>query len=182
MKDIEGIHNVLSVLKPHWAQIEEDFNLQNDRFLALASTDHDTIGRVLKAHLVVEIFINDFLKAHYGIDDLEELRLSFVQKAKLLPKSKSSAAFIRPGILQLNSVRNKFGHRLNHQIENHEISAIYEVLQVARTGVHFASEIEAIEAFAPIACAFLKVPPPELQQLFMDAFANVRSYEPENDG
>ena len=82
----------------------------------------------------------------------------------------------------MNAVRNKFGHRLKHKIEGHEISAIYEVLQVARSGVRFASPVEAIEAFAPVACAFLAVPPPELQQLFMEAFAHVRSYQPAIDG
>jgi hypothetical protein len=182
MKDIDGIQDVLRVLEPQWARIEADFNRQNDRFLALAAADHDTIGRVLRTHLIIENFIGDFLMAHYSIDNLDELRLTFAQKAKLLPQSKSSAAFVRPGIIQLNAVRNKFGHRLNHTIEICEISAIYEVLQVARSGVRFASQVEAIEAFAPIACAFLAVPPPELQQLFMEAFAHVRSYEPANDG
>jgi hypothetical protein len=137
---------------------------------------------VLRAHLVIESFLGEFLVAHYGNDEIDELRLTFAQKAKLLPQSKSSAACVRPGIIQLNAVRNKFGHRLNHKIESHEISAIYEVLRVARSGVNFASPVDAIEAFAPVACAFLSVPPAELQQLFMEAFAHVRSYEPTNDG
>lgn len=182
MKDIDGIHDVLRVLEPHWAKIEENFNHQNSRFLELAAADHDMIGRVLKAHLVIETFLGEFLMAHYSIEDLAGLRLTFAQKAKLLPQHNSSAAFVRPGIIQLNTVRNNFGHRLNHKIERHEISAIYEVLQIARSGIHFSSEVEAIEAFAPIACAFLSVPPRDLQQLFMEAFANVRSYEPENIG
>lgn len=180
MKDIDGIQEVLRVLEPHWGRIEADFKHQNERFLELAAADHDMIGRVLKAHLVIESFLGEFLMAHYRIEDLSELRLTFAQKAKLLPQSKSSAAFVRPGIIQLNAVRNKFGHRLNHIIQSHEISAIYEVLQVARSGVQFASQVDAIEAFAPIACAFLTVPPPDLQQLFMEAFAHVHSYEPEN--
>lgn len=180
MNDIDGIHDVLRVLKPQWKTIEADFHRHNERFLALAEANHETIGRVLRAHLVIESFLGDFLVAHYGIDEIDGLRLTFAQKAKLLPQTKSSAAFVRPGIIQLNSVRNKFGHRLNHTIEGHEISAIYEVLQVARPDVSFASPVEAIEAFAPVACAFLAVPPPELQQLFMEAFAHVRSYEPAN--
>jgi hypothetical protein len=180
MKDIEGIQDALRVLEPHWAEIEEDFNRQNRRFLELAAADHNMIGRVLKAHLVIETFLGEFLTAHYGIEDLSALRLTFAQKAKLLPQFNSSAAFVRPGIIQLNAVRNKFGHRLNHAIEHHEISAIYEVLQIARSGIQFPSQVEAIEAFAPIACAFLTVPPPHLQQIFMEAFANIRSYEPQN--
>lgn len=180
MKDIHGIDQVLGILAPHWKQIEEDFDRHNRRFLELAEVDHDAIGRVLRAHLVIESFMDTFLAQHYGIENIEELRLSFHQKAKLLPAQGSSAAAVRPGILQVNSVRNKFGHRLNHQIERHEISAVLEVLASARPGSVFGSEVEAIEAFAPVACAFLSVPPPHLQQLFLQAFANVRSYEPQS--
>jgi hypothetical protein len=182
MKDIEGIEHVLHVLEPHWSEIEEDFDRHNRRFLELAAADHDAIGRVLRAHLVIESFLNTSLVSCYGIEDISELKLSFFQKAKLLPTRDSSAAFVRPGILQLNSVRNKFGHRLNHEIERHEISAILEALAVARPGIDFTNPILAIEAFTPVACAFLSVPPPHLQQLFMEAFANVRSYNPENGG
>lgn len=182
MKDIDGIQDVLRVLEPHWGRVEAEFNRQNERFLELAAADHKMIGRVLKAHLVIENFLGEFLTDHYGIEDFSELRLTFSQKAKLLPQTKSSAAFVRPGIIQLNAVRNKFGHRLNHTIESHEISAIYEVLQIARSGIQFSSQVEAIEAFAPIACAFLAVPPPELQELFMEAFAKIHSYQPKDAG
>jgi hypothetical protein len=56
MKDIEGIENVVQILKPHWPEIEADFERHNARFLELAATDHDAIGRVLRAHLIVENF------------------------------------------------------------------------------------------------------------------------------
>jgi hypothetical protein len=179
MNDIDGIHAVLEVLAPHWNQIEADFDRHNNRFLELASADHDAIGRVLRAHLVIESFLDTFLRIQYDLESLEQLRLSFYQKALLLPAAGSSAAFVRPGILQLNALRNKFGHELNHQIGQHEVSAIYAVLQVARAHVVFESPLDAIEAFAPIACAFLSVPPPHLQALFMEAFSKVKSYVPE---
>lgn len=179
MKDIDGINQVLQVLQPHWKQIEDDFDRHNQRFLALAAADHDTIGRVLRAHLVIESFLDTFLSSHYGIENIEDLRLSFFQKAKLLPSKGSSSAAVRPGILQVNAVRNKFGHRLNHAIEQHEISAVHEMLSLARRGLHFADAVQAIEAFAPVACAFLSVPPEHLQKAFVDAFAQVRSHEPD---
>jgi hypothetical protein len=182
MKDIEGIEKVLQVLEPHWSEIQSDFDRHNQRFLQLAAADHDAIGRILRAHLVIESFLDTFLTTLYGIEDFSELKLSFFQKAKLLPSQRSSAAFVRPGILQINAVRNKFGHRLNHDVQGHEISAVHEALRVARPGINFEAPISAIEAFAPVACAFLSVPPAQLQQLFMEAFANVRSYNPENGG
>lgn len=113
--------------------------------------------------MVVENFINSYLPDFYGIEALEELRLSFAQKAKLLPTRRSSGAFVRPGIIQPNAVRNKFGHRLDHQIDFNEIEAITRALAITRTGVEFNSPVEAIEAFAPVACAFLSIPPKHLQ-------------------
>lgn len=179
MKDIDGIHEILATLQPHWKEIESDFDRHNGTFLKLYEADHDAIGRVLKTHLVIENFINDFLVSHYELEDLQALRLGFYQKALLLPSKGSAAAFIRPGILQLNAVRNKFGHSLNHEIQQHEISAIYEALNVARSGVQFKTALDAIEAFAPIACAFLSVPPKHLQDLFVSAFSKVHSHLPE---
>jgi len=178
MKDIEGIEQALAVLKPHWAEIEADFEQQNRRFLELLSVDHEPIGRVLRAHLVIENFLDSFLSNFYGIEDIEDLRLSFAQKVKLLPSRQSSAAFVRPGIIQLNAVRNKFGHRINQPVEGHELSAVYEALQHARPDTKFSSQVDAIEAFAAVACAFLSVPPAHLQKLFVEAFSHVRSYEP----
>jgi hypothetical protein len=181
MKDIDGIQEVLAVLQPHWAEIEQNFNAQNDRFKKLNDADANAIGRVLRAHLVIENFLDTYLVEYLGTDDYAALRLTFIQKAKLLPTKASSAAFVRPGIIQLNALRNKFGHTLGHEVERHEIFDIYEVLRVARKDAFEADPFDAIEAFTPIACAFLSVPPKHLQRLFAEAFANVTSYAPEQD-
>lgn len=178
MNDIEGIEKAVAALQPYWQEIEADFNDHNERFLKLLAVDHEPIGRILRAHLVIENFLDMFLTNFYEIDEFDDLRLTFAQKAKLLPSRRSSAAFVRPGIIQLNTIRNKFGHEINHSIEDHNMSAIYEVLRYARPNFQFESQIEAIEGFAAVACAFLSVPPKHLQGLFMKAFAEIRSFNP----
>ncbi len=178
MRDIEGIEEAMEVLRPHWNEIEADFNRENERFLALAATDHEAVGRVLRAHLIIENFMNSYLTNLFGFEDIDSLRLSFAQKAKMLPQSRSSAAWLRPGIIQLNAVRNKYGHRLNHSVEFSAIGSITEVLSVSRRGVAFSTPIDAIEAFAPVACAFLAVPPQHLQDAFREAFSRVHSATP----
>lgn len=178
MKDIEGIEQAIAVLQPQWQEIEADFNRHNERFLKLLSVDHEPIGRILRAHLIIENFLNTFLANFYEIEDFDDLRLTFVQKAKLLPSRRSSAAFVRPGIIQLNAVRNKLGHEVEYSIEHHHLSTVYEVLRYARPTIKFMSHIEAIEAFAAVACAFLSVPPRHLQELFINAFAGLRSFNP----
>ncbi len=178
MNDIEGIEKAVAALQPYWQEIEADFNSHNERFLKLLAVDHEPIGRILRAHLVIENFLDMFLTNFYQIEEFDDLRLTFAQKAKLLPSRRSSAAFVRPGIIQLNTIRNKFGHKIDHSIEDHNLSAIYEVLRHARPNVEFESQIKVIEGFAAVACAFLSVPPKHLQELFMEAFAEVRSFNP----
>jgi len=181
MKDIEGMEQALKELLPHWKEIEADFNRHNDRFLQLLSVDHEPSGRVLRVHLIIENFLDGFLINFYEIEDFSDLRLTFAQKARLLPSRRSSATFVRPGIIQLNSVRNQFGHKIDQDIGNHNLSAVYEALRHTRPDTEFKTPIDAIEAFAAVACAFLSVPPKHLQDVFMKAFTNIRSYNPVAD-
>lgn len=180
MKDIDGVHQVLEVLKPHMEYVEKHFSEINKTFIDLMAQSHDDIGRVLKCHLVVEHFLTNFIAEFYKIERLEELQLRFSQKVELIPMAGGSASFVRPGIIQLNRIRNKLGHDLSTKVERHNISAIYEVLAIARKGLDFGDPIKAIEAFTPIACAFLSLPPPELQGIFMDAFKKIVTYDPES--
>ncbi|WP_152455749.1 hypothetical protein [Roseivivax sp. THAF40] len=182
MRDIEGIEEAIEILRPHWSDIEENFQRQNERYLAMASTDHEVAGRVLRAHLIIENFLNSYLVEIFKFDDFDDLRLSFSQKAKMLPKSKVGAAWVRPGIIQLNSVRNKYGHRLDHTVEFPAISAIMEVISVSRSGQEFSTPLDAIEAFAPVACAFLTVPPRHLSEAFAQAFKYVHTATPVDNG
>ena len=87
--------------------------------------------------------------------NLEELKLSFSQKIKLLKDDLSAAAFVKQGIQNVNSVRNKFSHTLSPKIEWGAINNVTEVLKIARKDMVYAEPIDAIEAFAPVACAFL---------------------------
>lgn len=174
MREIEGIEIVVERLRPHMAQIEQRFKEENARFIALMSKPHDVIGRLLKCHLVVEHYLERFLSEHYGIEAVDEAKLNFFNKAMLLPKAASSAAFVRPGILKLNSLRNKIGHNLGGEPRFDDLGPIIDVLEIARAGIEFASPVEAIEAFTTVACTWLIVPPRGHQALFAEAFAEVR--------
>ena len=178
MRDIEGIEQVIQALKPHWAAIEDDFNRENARFKALFASDHDTLGRVLKCHLIVENYVGRYLQTHLQLQHLDDARLTFAQKAALLPSHGAAAAFVKPGILRLNAIRNKFGHTLQPILTAGDLGAMQTVLATARAGVVFATPVDAIEAFTTVACTWLMVPPPALQQVFLAAFAQVRTAGP----
>jgi len=174
MREIDGIEKVVASLKPHMPAIEAHFHTENAKFIALMGKPHDTLGRLLKCHLVVEHYLGRFLVEHFGIEDVEEAKLGFFNKAMLLPSKASSAAFVKPGILKLNSLRNKAGHRLGADIGFQHLGPINEVLGVARAGATFQSPIDAIEAFTTVACTWLIVPPKDQQQLFIDAFSEIQ--------
>lgn len=174
MRDIEGIEEVVAKLRPHMGEIDARFNEENARFKALMGQDHDIIGRVLKCHLVIEHYLDRFLSNHYGIADISAPKLSFFQKAKLLPDRAAAAAFVKPAILCLNSIRNRFGHSLEPRVILNELQPMLNVLVVVRPEAKFVDPIDAIEAFTTIASTWLIVPPPSLQQVFMDAFSTVK--------
>lgn len=174
MRDIEGIERVAARLKPHMAEIEANFNAENVRFIDLMSRPHDVVGRLLKCHLIVEHYLDRFLSGHFGIEDVESAKLGFFSKVMLLPSKATSAAFVKPGILKLNTLRNRVGHTLDCDINFRDLESISDVLAIARVGVKFDEPIEAIEAFTTVACTWLIIPPKEHQQLFVDAFSEVK--------
>ena len=174
MRDIEGIDKVVAYFQPHRAEIEVRFHTENDNYINLMNRPHDIIGRLLKCHPVVEHYLERFLSEHYGIENVQNAKLSFFNKVALLPGQASSAAFVKPGILKLNSLRNQVGHNLGADISFDDLGPINGVLNVARPGIAFQAPIDAIEAFTTVACTWLIVPPKELQHIFTEAFSDVR--------
>jgi hypothetical protein len=151
----EGQQILLDMFAPIMDELTKEAQAEVDRFDAALSADHNAIGRVLRVHLVIEQYMNQHISLTYKIDNLEDLRLSFAQKAKLLKDDFSPAAFVKAAILNVNAVRNKFSHTLTPKIEWGEVNNVTNVLKIARKGAVYAEPIDAIEAFAPVACAFL---------------------------
>lgn len=138
--------------------------------------DLDTMGRVLRAHLVVEYFICEMLAAKgHNLKQLEaaNIKVGFYQKLQLLyptegkGKRKRKTRTIRDGIEQLNTIRNKFAHSPTHTLNKVEAEKLAEL-----AGEHFASyfegycaarhiesalPIDTIEAFAEWAAFMLQV-------------------------
>jgi hypothetical protein len=57
-------------------------------------TDHDTIGKVLKCHLILENYLTNYLAFKFKEVDLNNSRLTFAQKISLLPNSDLRVAFV----------------------------------------------------------------------------------------
>lgn len=146
---------ILDLFAPIMDELTKEAQTEIDRFDAAFSADHNAIGRVLKVHLIIEQYLNEHIIAKYKIENLAELRLTFSQKTHLLKDDLTPATWVKSAIQNVNKVRNKFSHTLTPKIEWGEINNVMDVLKIARKGVTYKEPIDAIEAFAPVACAFL---------------------------
>lgn len=171
----EPIRRVVERLKPHWAAIEKHFAEEDAEYrrLVQGGDNHDAVGRVLKSHLLMEHYIGRFLADHYKLTGLSGAKLSFFQKAMLLPDTHGGVAVLKPGILRLNTIRNRLGHRLNVAIEKADLGPIANLLPIMRPDLDDPDPIQSIEAFTTVACTFLVVAPPEVQAVFTDAFSEL---------
>ncbi|WP_155687483.1 hypothetical protein [Burkholderia cepacia] len=174
MRVIKGIDGAIRKIQRHLPEIEENFERENTKFKAFLAQDHDLIGRVLKCHLIVENYLDRFLADHFKSSNLADAKLSFFQKVQLLPDQGSAVAFVKPGIAKLNTVRNKFGHTLQPDLQMGELEPMLRVLHIARPDVHFGATVEVIEAFTTVACTWLIVTPPHLKEAWAEAFAGVQ--------
>jgi hypothetical protein len=174
MRDIANVEVVIERLRPHMARIEEHFNHENEKFKALLARDHDDLGRVLKCHLILERYIDEFLLLHLGIADIERVRLTFFQKAQLLPDANPKIGFIKPGIIEFNAIRNRYGHDLDAEIRLEHTRDIDAVLRIAREGMECPSLLQKVEMFTTIAATFLLVSPKDIEELFERVFREAR--------
>jgi len=126
--------------------------------------DTDAMGRLLRAHLVVEHFMGKYLAfVNPRLASLENARLSYLQKLELLTDDSVPLQVIRPGLKRLNELRNKFAHRLNHRLtwEDVEDIATLPVFkafreELAKPGVPSNRPIEIVDEFARLASTWLQ--------------------------
>src|SRR5688572_4877934 len=116
MRDIDFIPQVMAELAPHFPEIENRFNEENEAYKKLLAQDHDAIGRVLKCHLILEVYINRHLATASPTDDWQSVRLNFATKVDLLPHGNVKIAWVVPGIRETNKIRNSFGHQINPHV------------------------------------------------------------------
>lgn len=176
MDTLEGIDKAMQALEPHWAQLWKEVDAERKRFDVLMAQDHDLIGRLLKCHLVVEHYMERYLCKRLGDESLTRARLSFFQKAHLLPDHEAPA-LAKPGILQLNAIRNKFAHSLDAPLVDTDLGPIADFVAIARKGVAYPTPIEQIEAFCSIAFAMMLVFPDHLHNAVVEAMRHVRKVD-----
>jgi len=166
----EAFKEALEILKPHFDTITAHFKEEQARYTQLLARDHDAIGRLLKCHLVLEHYLDGYLTNKVGLGNLEKARLRFFQKVQILPDEDAPMLFLKPGILKINSIRNRCAHNLDAAIDDNELGELSELLALSRPDQEFDSSIERIEAFTTLCCTWLAVSPPDIENIFKNAW------------
>ena len=173
MVDIEGVREAMAILRPQWKEIENYIDVENMKFKALLRSDHTKSGRILKCHLIAETYVEKYLCEKLSLSTISSARLSYFQKVMLLPENSGPPAVIKPGLLLLNKIRNKFAHNLERNITIDELQLMIDVLRISDRNTSELSAVETIESFTALACTWLLISPPHLEEMFAKAFRNV---------
>lgn len=103
----------------------------NKEISQLLNSKTDEMGIILKCHLIIEYYLNEFLSVGYPtINHWERIRLSFNQKLELVKNPNTMLGMAYSSIKSLNSLRNKFSHRLGYKIKKEDFKEIKDLMTI----------------------------------------------------
>jgi hypothetical protein len=123
------------------------------------------IGRILRAHLVIEHFLTKFIESkNPALGPVADARLTFAQKVELLSAKDPLTVELKGGLKRVNKIRNSLAHTLRIAVTAEDVAAIQAVplfraatLEKAkRDGVAHREPIAVLEDFAKFAAALLQ--------------------------
>lgn len=138
--------------------MERDLAEFNKRYGDLVRADTSGMSVILRSHLIVEHFIDEYLpKAHPGIQDWDAARLTFAQKLTLIDHPQSNLAMAMPGIRALNRARNKIAHTLDAALPPRDLQPIEEFIRIwyGAAGKPIPTGMDAVPHFALTVAGFL---------------------------
>jgi len=111
-----------------WDRVIEIASAQQKRLDRLWNRQADPIGRILKAHLIVEHCLTAHLLAHNpNLGGLDKARLSYDQKLNLLDPKIVNVHDALPGLRLLGTIRNRFSHRLEATVTKADADALFAI-------------------------------------------------------
>lgn len=103
----------------------------NDKIIDLLNSTGDELGVVLKCHLIIEHYIDEFLIIAYPtIENFDKIRMTFSQKLELINNSRTILGMSYQAIKSLNAVRNRFSHRLGYKIKESDYVEIKKLMKI----------------------------------------------------
>ncbi len=169
----KGFSKAVEILRPHWQEISDQFERDIREYNQLFQKDSSLFGRIIKCHLISEVYLEKYLKNKLSIMNLGDVRLSYYQKVMLLPERNEAPALFKPGLLTLNKLRNKFAHKLDSTLSRDELNTMTTMLVMSERPVSTMSSIEMVEKFTALTCACLNPTPSKIEKLFEEAMKHV---------
>ena len=172
-KNSEGFRKAVEVLRPHWQEINRQWEHDIREYEGFLKKDSSKFGRIIKCHLISEIYLERYLRHKHSLENLTEAQLSYRQKVMLLPEHNAAPAFFKPGLLTLNKLRNKFAHRLDSTLSKRELSTMTGMLVMSERPVSTMNAIEMVEKFTALSCAFLNPASSKIEKLFVKSMKHI---------
>ncbi|OJA37883.1 hypothetical protein BGV47_16245 [Burkholderia ubonensis] len=118
--------------------------------------DHDLMGYLLSCHLMLEHYIDTFVKAAYPQLDWDAAKLTFGQRIALLSKWDTGTRYDPvSAIKHLNSLRNRLGHRVDYTLSHEDLLPfVYYLERATEQKVENKSPRALLEAFTSLCAAF----------------------------
>lgn len=147
--------------KLHVSHVEE--------FRRLSTIDEVTTGRILRCHLLIEHYINEYLAAAYPtIVNWDKLRLGFEQKFQMSNNNNQPSKLYYDGIILINKIRNKLAHNLYVDLQSYDLQPLIKVIEPVylRSKRKIPENIELIEAFTDHTCFWLALSTKQISNNF----------------
>lgn len=95
----------------------------------LEGIDYEVLGYFLSCHLIIEHYLDEFLKIRHPMLDWDAARQTFGQKVALLSNFKVSEQYdCIPAIKHMNSLRNKLSHNIEFNIKTEDLLPLSQYL------------------------------------------------------
>ena len=111
---------------------EQLWKYLEDRLLAFTGVwerDSRSIGEVLHAHIVVEHFLDKYLRKAHPEIEFDKWQLSYERKVFLIPKSDVQLNRAVPGLRALGTIRNNLSHKLHFGVSKNDVQAMVNVAE-----------------------------------------------------
>jgi hypothetical protein len=123
----------------------------------LENIDYELLGYFLSCHLIIEHYLDEYLKTSYPKLDWDASKQSFGQKVALLAAENYPEKYNSiPAIKHLNSLRNKLSHNIDFKITEADLLPLSHYLKKC-CGLDHEAPVEAreiLDLFTTMVCVW----------------------------
>ena len=121
----------------------------------LENLNYELLGHFLSCHLIIEHYLDEYLKTRYPALDWESSRQTFAQKVALLSKDNYPEKYNSiPAIKHLNSLRNKLSHNIDFKITADDLLPLAQYLKKCAGPEESTDPKKILDLFTTMVCVW----------------------------